>query len=80
MPRLSYPAPSLAVTVQAHFALTYAELARFMGVSRALVAAVEAGRKDFSDSTHAWRARTPHLGRSHAGPRSRWPLTGPPAP
>ncbi|WP_046243442.1 helix-turn-helix transcriptional regulator [Hymenobacter terrenus] len=40
---------TLAGTVRAHFGLTQAELARFMGVSRALVAAVEAGHKNFSE-------------------------------
>lgn len=45
MPRRSYPSLSLAAAVRLHFGLTQVELARFLGVSRQLITAVEAGRK-----------------------------------
>ena len=45
MSRRAYPSRSLAAAVRAHFGLTQAELAAFLGVSRALVARAEAGTK-----------------------------------
>ncbi len=45
MPRRAYPSASLAAAVRAHFGLTQAELAAFVGVSRPGLAAAEAGRK-----------------------------------
>jgi DNA-binding XRE family transcriptional regulator len=41
---------SLSATIRTHFGLTQAEPARFLGVSREQVTAVEAGRKEFSDA------------------------------
>lgn len=45
MPRRAFPSSSLAAAVRAHFGLTQAELAAFVGVSRPGLAAAEAGRK-----------------------------------
>jgi transcriptional regulator with XRE-family HTH domain len=45
MPRRSYPSPSLSAAVRAHLGLTQAELARFVGVSRQLIASEEAGTR-----------------------------------
>jgi len=45
MPRFVRATLSLAAAVRAHFGLTQAELATFIGVSRANLAHVEAGRK-----------------------------------
>lgn len=49
MPRRSYSAHSLPATIRAHFGLTQAELARFVGVSREQLANAEAGRRALSD-------------------------------
>ncbi|WP_046244103.1 helix-turn-helix domain-containing protein [Hymenobacter terrenus] len=73
MARRSHPSPSLAAAVRTNFALTQAELARFMGVSRALVSAVEAGHKEFSEGP---RHRLWVLARQLAPPDGQ----GPPAP
>ncbi|RTQ48828.1 hypothetical protein EJV47_14605 [Hymenobacter gummosus] len=45
MSRRAYPSASLAAAVRQHFALSQAELAQFVGVSRQMIAAVEASRK-----------------------------------
>ena len=45
MPRRAYPSNSLSAAVRAHFGLTQAELAGFIGVSRPHLAMHEAGRK-----------------------------------
>ncbi|RTQ52540.1 hypothetical protein EJV47_05890 [Hymenobacter gummosus] len=45
MPRPSAPSAALAAAVRAHFGLTQAELAQFVGVSRALLGHDEAGRR-----------------------------------
>ncbi|WP_400191055.1 helix-turn-helix domain-containing protein [Hymenobacter sp. B81] len=45
MPRRSDPSSSLPAVVRAHFALTQQELARFVGVGRAMLARVEAGQR-----------------------------------
>lgn len=50
MPRRSYISPTLAAAVRTHFKLTQAELARFVGVSRAHLAYVKAGRKDLAET------------------------------
>jgi DNA-binding XRE family transcriptional regulator len=52
MPRAAYPSPSLSALVRAHFGLTQADLARFIGVSRQMVTSVEAGSKDFAEATN----------------------------
>ena len=44
MPRHTVHVPTLESTVRAHFGLSQAELARFVGVSRSPLATVEAGR------------------------------------
>lgn len=45
MPRRAYPSATLSAAVRAHFGLTQAELAGFIGVSRPHLAMHEAGRK-----------------------------------
>ena len=45
MPRRAYPSRTLAAAVRAHFGLTQAELAAFVGISRPQLALVETGRK-----------------------------------
>lgn len=45
MPRRAYPSNSLSAAVRAHFGLSQAELAAFVGVSRAHLGLAEAGRK-----------------------------------
>jgi len=47
MPRRALPSHTLAAAVRQHFGLTQAELAAFVGTSQQLLAAVEAGRKQF---------------------------------
>ena len=61
MPRAFAPSPTLAAAVRAHFRLTQAELAYFLGVSRPMIAAVEAGRKEFSDEPRRRLARLVQL-------------------
>jgi transcriptional regulator with XRE-family HTH domain len=46
MPRRAFPSTSLAAAVRAHFGLSQAELAAFVGISRPQLALVEAGRKN----------------------------------
>ncbi|WP_400191429.1 hypothetical protein [Hymenobacter sp. B81] len=50
MPRRSVFASSLAAAVRAHFALTQQELAHFVGVSRALLASAETGRRQLPEA------------------------------
>jgi len=45
MPRRAYPSRSLSAAVRAHFGLSQAELAAFVGVSRAHLGLAEAGHK-----------------------------------
>lgn len=45
MPRRAYPSRTLAAAVRAHFGLSQAELATFIGISRSHLAMHEAGRK-----------------------------------
>ncbi|GAA4350419.1 hypothetical protein GCM10023185_08090 [Hymenobacter saemangeumensis] len=50
MGRPCYPSPTLAAAVRAHFGLNQDELARFVGVSRAQLANVEAGRRELAEA------------------------------
>ncbi|MCB2407887.1 helix-turn-helix domain-containing protein [Hymenobacter lucidus] len=50
MPRRSQYSDTLSFSVRQHFALTQTELARFVGVSRSMLAAVEAGRKELGQT------------------------------
>ena len=45
MPRRAHPSRSLSAAVRAHFGLSQAELAAFIGVSRAHLGLAEAGTK-----------------------------------
>jgi len=73
MPRIVSVPRTLAAVVRAHFGLSQTELARFLGVSRTQVSAVEIGRKEFSDAPlyRLWvlaRAMPPPHGQGPAAP------------
>ncbi|TGE25007.1 hypothetical protein E5K00_07355 [Hymenobacter aquaticus] len=76
MPRPSRASHSLSYSVRRYFALTQAELAGFLGVSRSMLAAVEAGRKQLGEAAVYRLLRLSH----HLPPAPGPGAAPPPAP